>query len=255
MEDLARRASSPSEFQNRPFIVRRADDVVEDLEKLLPAPLRIKRAIKLISLESFTEYVNRFKNKDTEVQLKRNGGAVALIDAPAPDQPHWAEHSAEFVVTYSEHWNRWDSRAKQGAMNQKTFAEFVEDNYADFVAPKGADMLDIAKTLHVEQNSKFLSAIRLESGDVHFDYEKTTQAKVGQRDELDVPSQFTIQIPILESEEPRQIEVRLRYDLTEGRLTFSIEILRRTVLLEEVRRSIEATITNETKIKPFLVAG
>jgi len=253
-EDLVLRAKSSDEIQRHPYVIVKHDNRVEDLEKFLPNPLRTKRAMKLLALASFIEYVNHFKRAGTEIHVRRGGSALALIDAPTPDEPRWAEHSAEFIVTYSDRWKTWDDRNKQN-MNQRQFAEFVEDNTADFVAPSGGEMLDIARTLHAEQSSNFKSGIRLENGDVSLAYEKTTVGKAGQRGDLEIPSVFQIQVPILEGEPARLVDIRLRYDLVEGKLTFNFEIIRRTALLEDVRRSIWATIANEVKLTPFLVAG
>lgn len=251
-EDVVARARSHESVEEHPYVLVKHDNRVEDLEKFLPNPLRTKRAIKLIALLSFISYVNRFKVDGTEIHIRTGGGAIALIDAPTPEEPHWAEHSAEFIVTYSDRWKTWDGKNKQN-MTQRQFAEFVEDNTVDFVSPSGGDMLDIAKTLHAEQSSNFKSGIRLENGDVSLAYEKTTIGKAGQRGDLEIPSVFQIQVPILEGEPSRLVDIRLRYELVEGKLTFNIEIIRRTALLEEVRRSIFATIANEVKIQPYLV--
>lgn len=253
VEELTAAGFTERVVQGVPYVLVPEGYTYLSLESLLPGPKLLKQVINLISLESFTRYVNQFKTDATRITVAAGGGARAVIDAHAKDSPAWEAHFATFLVTYSDRWRIWDSNSKQ-AKSQKQFAEFVEDNIADFFAPKGAAMLDISKTLQAEQNSTFKSGIRLENGDVQLNYEKTTVSKAGQKGEMEIPSQFTILIPILEGEPPREIEVRLRYGLDEGRLTLTFEVLRKAALLEEVRRSIYATIKNDTGIEPLLVA-
>lgn len=235
-----------------PFVIVPQHYKLESLENLLSNPSRIRKSQEFIALESFNRYVNKFKQPDSRVMVSAGGNAVAILDGSSPTEPMWESHSATFRVTHSDRFRTWDGSNKK-PFAQRQFAEFVEDNIADFSSPKGAAMLDIAKTLHAEQNSTFKSAVRLENGDVHFEYQKNTTARAGQKDEVDIPSEFTISIPVLEGESTRLIPVRLRYELAEGKLSFHYEILRRSALMEEVRRSIYAEIANETGIEPFLV--
>lgn len=235
-----------------PILIVPPGHKVESLESFLPVPARIKAKRTFIALESFNRYVKQFKSADTRIELQPSGCAVAIIDASGLNKPEWEGHLATFNVTHSERWKTWDSKHKR-SLTQKEFAEFVEDNLIDFFVPKGAAMLDIAQTLQAEQNSLFESAVRTDKGDVSLTYKKTTTGKAGQKGDLEIPSLFEIRIPILEGEEPRLIPMRLRYDLNEGKLSLTYEILRRSALLEEVRRSIYAVIKNETTIDPFLV--
>lgn len=226
---------------------------IENLERFLLKPLRVRGARQFVALESFNRYVSQFKQADTRIMLSRNGNATAVLDASGPANPQWEEHTANFAVTYSDRWTLWDGASRR-PMTQKQFAEFVEDNNADIISPKPAQMLEIAQTLQVEQNSNFRSAIRLENGNVNLGYQRQTTAKAGQNDELEIPSQFTIQIPVLEAESARQIPVRLRYELSDGKLSLTFEILQRQRLLDDVKRSIYATIASDTGIEPLLVA-
>lgn len=239
-------------IENAPFVLIPPGYTLSSLENLLPRPNRITTNPTFVSLESFIRYVNEFKDQ-SRIFISPGGNALAMLDAHTKEGPAWQSHSATFKVTYSDRWTRWDQAARK-TMTQRQFAEFVEDNLGDFLSPNGGTMLDISKTLQAEQNSTFKSGIRLENGDVQLTYEKTTVSRAGQKGEMEIPSQFSISIPILENEPPRPVEVRLRYELQEGKLVLTYEILRRTALLEEVRRSIYAIIKNETGIEPFLVS-
>lgn len=224
-----------------------------DIQDKLPAPLRIARKESFIALESFTRYINVHKSKASQVRMDRAGNAQAILDGVMEQNPSWEGHRATFSLTYSVRWFEWHQKNKK-SFSQKEFAEWIEDRARDFIAPKAAAMLDIARTLDVEQASKFLSATKEDGGTFKFGYERTTKAKAGEKGDLDVPSRFTISIPVLEGEEPRIIELRLRYNLCEGVLTISFDIQNLQQILDEVRQSVAVTIANDTGLKPYLVA-
>lgn len=240
-------------LEKHPFMLfERGGYEVHDLEKYLDAPLRINKNITFLSIESFNRYVNVHKQKGTRIHLRRTGNAEAILDGAEPTFPSWETHIANFTLTYSERWMLWDSRNKK-EFSQKDFAEFIEDNTRDFFAPTGGQMLDSARSLEGEVTSKFTSAYKDPStGDVKFAFDRTTTARAGQKGDLELPSKFTLNLPVLEGEEPRQVELRLRWNIEDGHPKFSYEILKRTELLEGVRRSIFAMIKNETAIEPYL---
>lgn len=254
VERLTLASQEPSLVEEHPYLILNQGQTVADLESYLPAPLRNRTNITFISTESFNTYVNIHKDTGSRVELQRSGNAVAVLDGSQRDQPEWEQHRASFRLTYSERWLVWDSQNRK-TFTQKQFAEFIEDNTPDFFAPSGGEMLDIARTLEGEVSSKFTAAEKdFSTGDVKFSFEKTTTAKAGSKGDLTVPSKFTIMVPILEGETPRNIELRLRWEITgDGRPTFSFEILKRTQLRDEVRRSIFAAIKNNTGVEIYLV--
>lgn len=240
--------------KGRPAILVPSGMVVVDLEYMLPAPTRIKKTEVFISLESFIRYVNAFKLPGTFIRLKRSGDMTAVIDAPLKHIPEWGQHLAEFKATYSERWALWDDIVNEETLSQSKFAEFIEDNTTDFFAPKAGEMLDIARTLELAQNCKFASALKdVSKGDVSLSFERNTLAKAGEKGDLSIPSKFTIMIPVLEGEQSQAIELRLRYELKDGHVTFSFEILRRQQLLNDVLRAVHAAVKNETAITPFMI--
>lgn len=232
------------------------DSRVEDLEQFLPKPRRIRKNIGFISIESFIRYVNEFKGSGTRILVDRSGNAHCVLDGhhvEAGDPvPAWGDHIARFQMKYSPQWAVWSQHNKR-KFSQREFAGFIEDNIPDFLSPAGAHMLDVAKTLDAEQSSNFKSAIRTEDNDVNVSFERTTNLKAGQNGDMIIPHMFTISVPVIEGESPRAIEVRLRIDLDDGKLSISYEILRLQQLMDAVVRSIYATIANATEVTPFLV--
>lgn len=237
-----------------PFVVIPDDMRIHELKDNRPAPLRIERKETFIALESFTRYVNAHKSKASQIRMDRAGNALAILDGVMEQKPSWESHRATFSLTYSVRWNEWHSKNKK-SFSQKEFAEFIEDHARDFIAPKAGAMLDIARTLEAEGSANFKSALKEENNDVKFGFERTTTIKAGQKGDLTVPSRFTISVPVLEGEEPRPVEMRLRYALNEGVLTLSFDILDLATILDDVRKSVAVTIANETSLVPFIVAS
>lgn len=229
-----------------------------DLADYLPNPKRVKAARAFVSLESFVRYVNEFKVPGSRLFVDRSGNAHCILDdhhrVEGGPVAKWGEHTARFNISHTAQWSTWYRSNKQ-SFDQRSFAAFIENNQPDFVSPTGAHMLDVAKTLDAEQSSAFKSAIRVENNDVQVSFQRTTNLKAGQTGDLNIPTQFTLGIPILEGEDARTIEARLRIDLENDKLKLSYEILRLQQLQDGVVRSVYVTLANSTGLTPFLVAN
>jgi uncharacterized protein YfdQ (DUF2303 family) len=258
VNELAVAAMEVREAGGIPFVTVPNGFKVESLEGYLEQPARVRTTLAFAGLVSALSYINRFKDEGSVVLLKRDGSFEAVLDYHEPAKAlengaRWGTHRAQFKPTFSERWMVWFNAHKR-PMDQRAFAEFVEDNAADFLAPSGGAMLDVARTLEAKQSVNFKSGIRTDNGDVSLVFEETTVAKAGQRGDLSIPSQFTIGIPVLLGEEPRPVEVRLKYVVKDGVVVFSIEILRLAAVLELITREIGASVKNATGIEPLLVA-
>lgn len=253
VRDLTVQVVGHQQIDGSHFILTPPGCSVQSLEQFQEAPSRTRSMLTFVSLDSAIAYINRFKDEGSQVFLKKGGVFDAVLDYSKPDAPRWGHHVAKFLPKDSDRWQVWQG-ANRRNMSQRDFALFVEDNVGDFLAPSGGEMLDIARTLEAKKGVNFKSGIRLENGDVSLAYEETTVAKAGVKGELEVPSQFTINVPVLQGDSPRAVECRLRYEIREGALVFTVEIIRLAYLLELVTREIAATVKNETGLEPLMVA-
>lgn len=223
----------------------------QDLISLRTNPRRIARTITFARLESFCRYVNTFKKSNTFIFLNPSNGSVsAILDYHSSDAPAWCDHVSGFVPAQSEEWKRWKQKDGQ-ALNQKELAEFIEDNAPDVISPDPAELLDVARSLTAKLNVNFKRAIVLEDDTVQFTYEETIDAKAGSKGSLEIPSEFTIAIAIFAGGTPLSLNVRLRYSIKEGQLTFKLVLVRPHKLFEQEIENLNATIKTVTDIQPF----
>jgi uncharacterized protein YfdQ (DUF2303 family) len=247
-------ATSPAEaVDGSHYVIVPSGCQLQSLEHLQGAPSRTKGTVNFASVAAACRYINDFKDEWSRVFMKVGGAFECVLDYPTEEHPRWGQHKAAYGPVYSEPWKVWLAAHKR-PMNQRAFAEFVEENLSEFFAPAGAEMLDLARTLEAKKSVAFKSGIRLENGDVSLAFEETTAARAGVKGELEIPSQFTIRLPVLLDEEARTVECRLKYAINDGAVVFSVEVIRLGALLEEVGRSIYATVKNETGIEPLMVA-
>jgi len=230
---------------------------LDDEERML-RPRRKRGTARLIDAESFIDYVKRHgTNKHTTVWCKAlyAKGEVrfkAILNGHGQEEngQNWCDHVATFQPEFSEEWKRWFGHDGK-VFTQFEFAAFVEDNNKDIVGidgPSGAEMLHMALNLEANQDVRFKSAIRLQSGGVNITYvdeddaQTLTQMKLFER--------FTIGVPVYAAYESFQVQARLRYRVREGKLSFWYELVRPDKILEAATESIIKMIEENTSL-PF----
>ena len=164
----------------------------------------------------------------------------------------WRDHLGRYAPQKSVEWERWIS-CNQKTMSQIDFAEWLERNMGDIANaegfPTGTAMLQMATNLEVSQDSKFRSALRLQSGGVRMEYVQDDDA--GTVASMEVFSKFALGIPVFRGGEAYKVEARLKYRLKEGRLTFSYELMRADQTLEAAAKTMTQAIGNVTGFPLF----
>lgn len=232
-----------------------------DLEKKLAAPLRKKATVSLDDADSFVEYMKRHgslttatiwgrtdfqKNETTFIGIVNDNGETN-------EETGWRDHVAQFVPRLSEEWKRWVAASKLDGMTQGVFAEFIESNRQDVSGsdgfPSGADMLDMALNFEANQDMKFKSAIRLQSGAVNMNFVQSdsdqTVAKMNMFD------RFNIGVPVFLGGDAYKIEARLRYRVPGGNLKFYIDLIRTDRVLDDATKQLAAQIAAGTGKRVF----
>ena len=198
---------------------------VEDLEKLLPAPVRSRASVTAKSAETLAAYIVRFKTKATAVFADQEKfSIVGIIDYHTPDAPAFREHRITYAAPRSLEWATWRT-ASGRKMAQADFAQFVEDNVVDIRSPAGADVLEVARGLQAKKAVSFASAIRLSDGSQEFTYNETVQGTTA-KGKLKVPEEFTLGIPVFFGGDLYEVKARLRYRINDGQLALWYELYR-----------------------------
>lgn len=153
---------------------------------------------------------------------------VGVIDAheshevPAPEgspigygQAGHGDHRVTLQMSMSAQWKAWLSHNGE-LMDRDDFAEFIEFNAADVIDPDSATMLEIAQGFHATTSANFKNAQRLSSGQVSLQYEETIDARAGEKGDLEIPTTFTIEVPVFDGGDTTTLDVRFRYRLRGG---------------------------------------
>lgn len=260
-------------------------NLTEINEKHLQAPSRRKGNIQLSRLPSFIEYANRFKSDASIVLLAAEvednditARARVVFNAPPKGAELDKAGHGDFTATYdfpvSKDLKTW-LESNDRAMNQVTFASFIEDNSVDLADPhsvfgdnsyeavahlekalqgKGADpitMVELSRGLEVRVKEQIKNFSRLPSGEVALQYTVEHEGTDGQP--LKLPSWFVVNVPIFEGGPRHPFVVRLRYRVSEGRVTFSYVIYRLQATFDEALDMSAQLIKKETDLPLFEV--
>lgn len=258
-----------------PFSVLPAEFRLEKLEPLMAAPLRKRGTSRVADVESFNRYFLTHQNDDSRVyaDIDRPEVVGILDDHPAGSDSalaNWGDHTVVFRPSYSAEWRRWTAGDGK-VMTQTDFARFLEENSIDIIEPASADVLDTARGLEVRESHNFRQATRLQDGAIQFAYDVEAEGTVKGRDNLRVPSEFTICVPIFFNSVYYKVRCFLRYRKSPNGVAFFYEIHRREaaeldafkIILDEIQHGVagpadgegDDTDTDDSGRRPFAGTG
>lgn len=241
-------AKLPDEGGGIPYAVVPEGYRIEELEALLPTPARQRGASHLRDAASFAAYFKRHESDNSTIWGTIDPPRfVAVFDDHGADGiAGWREHTATYACPLSPEWNTWKSRdGKQ--MAQTDFAQFVEDNLPDIIAPEAAAILEISRTLTAKKKVDYTSAVRLSNGEVQFAYQEEIQGTTT-KGQIQIPEEFVIAIPVFENGPRYRITARLRYRIDDGskRLVMWFDLLRPHKVLEDAVNEVWQEIADTT---------
>jgi uncharacterized protein YfdQ (DUF2303 family) len=237
------------------WTIKRVDD-----EQLLEHPRRKRAAVTLTDTESFITYVNRHGDDATTTlwctvdYRKQQITLRALLDDHGNSQAaaNWRAHTATFQPAFSEEWIRWTTSSGK-PMAQAVFAAWIEDNLRDITTaegfPSGALMLEMALNMEAQQEARFRSKVRLQSGGVALEYVATDDDATVQK--MAIFERFAIGVPVFWNGSAYGVEARLRYRIREGRVEFWYELIRPDKVFEQAAREIIARVDDEVVFPLF----
>jgi uncharacterized protein YfdQ (DUF2303 family) len=237
---------SPDLKDSTPIVVWPRTGKIESIERYLITPLRRRAVATVRDTASFIAYVNRFKAPNTMLFCETDddtGSFTAFIDYHGPEGADWCEHRCNFILELAPEWKKW-AGSNTLAMNQETFARFLEDNRLDIIDPKAADIIEMAQSIEATTSGRFKSAQRLQNGDREFAYESTTT--VGVRGSLTLPEKLTIQIPVFMKGPSYSVEAWFRYRIKEGTLVLFYELIRPHKVIEAALDAMRAEVAAGT---------
>lgn len=218
-------------------------------------PAHPKAVVKLRDAASFIRYVNDHKAARSRIyatleparflavldDFHTNGGQLSVHEQAA-----WREFRVEFTVPASREWLTWTA-ANRKPMSQLGFAEFLQDQLPDVIAPSGADLLEMSLNFEAAQSGHFVASQRLHDGSHNLTWRADNSGGT-----VRLPELIKLSIPVFENEAPREIDARLRYRVKEGALSIWFELVRPHKVLEAAFRETWARIEQDTGV-PILL--
>lgn len=225
---------------------------VLDLEAHLDNPNRKKGTTELHTQESFAHFVNEHKSDATHLYADRDGFRfVALFNDATTSGTGWGDHRAGLSLKKTPEWEHWT--AKDGQMlGQVAFAEHVEDGLNEIVEPDAAYVLELAQTFHAHTGVEFKQAHTLESGERQFQYVEHTTAGAGRQEQLTIPKEIVLGIAPFEGTQPYKLVARLRYRLSDGKLSLGYKLDRPLDVLRAAFGDAVTWIQDDTDLYPLL---
>jgi uncharacterized protein YfdQ (DUF2303 family) len=256
-----------------PFLlVRYQDGRVEpkSLKEFQKQPHAISETVVFSDVDSFTRFVNEFKDKGTRIYgqatLERAYFRAIIDDhisgnhgadpgaAKAGDITHvarWGHHIAEYQFPSTPEWAEILANNRK-AMKQLDFAHMVERLALNFKVPDGATMLELARNLEAKTEGDFKSSMDLDNGDRVLLFTQTTNAVAGARPEkIPIPSRLSLYVQPFIRGEHYEIEALFRYRVGNGQVTFEYELVKPHEFIDKAAEQVRAQIELDTLIKPL----
>lgn len=227
----------------------------ENLEDLLPTPVRKRATVTVNDSASFITYVQKHGLDGGSViyaDIDTRAGTcamVAVINDHHADRAQWRDHRCIFTPKRSVEWDRWIG-SNNKVMTQIEFATWLEDNISDIAAvpnmPTGAQMLDLSLKFEANGEKRVKSVIPdLQSGGVRLEF--VDDETKDTRSTMEFFKRFTIGVPVFDgATSAYPIEARLKYRAKDGAVSFWYELIRidrvfRTAITEELEKIKGAT--------------
>lgn len=183
---------------------------------------------KKASMRIYTDERNR---KITAIFDDADGGYEALRRDRAT---HFAEFSEELIL-----WRQNDREWK----DKNTFLDFLEDREGDITDPVAATLRTLVNELRLKKSVTWENTEKQAGArDVTLEF-KTQSDQVGT---VQMPEMITIGIPVFREGDKYSIQLRLRFQLDEGKIQFQVCLPGMQTIVDQAW---------EDSLEPFLTAA
>lgn len=193
---------------------------IVDTEKYAREPSRRRRQVVVTRTPALVDYLARYVGEPEICTLYVNPdvpGIIGVLD----DADGWREDRVTLRWKTTVGWERW-ATASGKLLDQEAFADLIEEGLTEIAKPSGADLLELAQSIHATTSARFSSDRRITSGQVQFSYVEQIDAKAGGDGQMSIPATIELVLAPFEGAAPRQISARLRYRVQGGKLSLGI---------------------------------
>lgn len=239
--DLGASHDALSNINGTPIVVVPPNYQVIEKNNLRTRPVRIEQNVTLHTADSLLEYIKQFGDESSMIFCDERTAKFTVIFDYHGSIPNWCSHIANYTSPTSREWDTW-SAADGKKMSQEDFALFIERNAKEIQDPNAADMLEIAMTLQTKKDVKFKSGIRLNNGQVDFSYTENIDGTAGHNGQLKIPDTITLGVRVFQGGDGYQLQAKLRYRITEGKLSIWYDLINKDVVKEDATQQLIAYI-------------
>lgn len=228
-----------------PFVLS-ADGQPVSLEAFLPQPLHVAGNFETTAVPSFIAYVQRFVTAGTLLTASLDGTptVIAALDYhEKAGEPRPGKHSAQLALKQSPEWIAWTAVDGRG-MLQQALAVFLEEQSVVVKEPAAAAVLEAVLNLDLHKGAQFKSARNLDNGTVQFAYVE----EISGAGQMTLPTRLTITLRPFKRAEPVEVQVRLRYKLTDDKIVFTLKLDRPDLIIEAAFEAVLKQIQEATSL-------
>lgn len=241
----------------RQFIIHPPGYVAKDVTRAEnvepPMPKYIKQHVSVQTKASLVDYIERFKTDSTVVFANIAGNVIeAVIDyhgASVGDvsKPAIGSHRAILELAFSTPWELWCGI--DGSMFRQTdFAKHIEENSEDILSPAGASLLEMVLDLEKSKTVRVVRKMRTAGSD---DGQSGNTVEVNG---TELPSIFTLSMPVYFGESPVQIKAFTRDALSQDKIiTIGFKLARLEVIRQTEFLRVSQEIATATSVP--MIAG
>ena len=221
------------------------------LEKLLPAPTRIKASPEFHDVDGFLDYTKEFAAVGTRVFVNAEKRRLfTVFDNHTPERPAWGDHCASLVLKCSAEWERFcDVSGRR--FDPIGLAEFIEENLEYFQGPiAGADLLTMAQNLKVTLKGDLDVQHSTQSGLRHLQIkdDSVLAGRVAEK-ELSFPERVDLKLRVYAGHAAYAVSVFLRYRAKKDGVQFWFSIPDRAGVEEAALENIIDDIKTQSGLK------
>lgn len=239
--------------------IKLAADVLDHLDHRRAGPMRRRGCIELTDVASLIAVMQRWGDDNTVVYADTaEMQFIAVLndhpsvdgDADIDDDSHdqeataWRDHRAEYACPRSTEWAAWTSKEGR-VLSQVEFAEFLESRLEDMSTGEGMpvplDVLKMARDLQIRTKGTFGRSFDPVTGDSSL--VNSTETVTGS---TVIPRAFLIAIPVFEGGVRYKIEARIRFQLVDGKASFSYVLHQRIEVQKHAFDEVAQRIRAET---------
>jgi uncharacterized protein YfdQ (DUF2303 family) len=210
-----------------------------DAEDLLDHPRRAKGTVIVRTVDDLVRYVRRHDDANAttlwvDPDLRAPKVVAVINDHETGDNvpdAGWGDHRAQLPLALTPEWLHW-TQHDGGWLGQEDFAEHVQIGLGDFVIPIGTEMLEIAQTLQGSVGAEWRSGTRLADGQVQLEYVETRSAKAGEKNNIEIPAEFTLGLSPFLGEEKFEVLARFYYRVSGSTIKMRYQLHRPHLVLQ-----------------------